>query len=55
TDSSHSKVFAYKSEIEEWLQEQTNCKEIQKKSIFENRWAVTGFVFVSALILIIFA
>jgi len=55
TDSSHSKVFAYKSEIEEWLQEQTNCKEIQKKSLFENKWAVTGFVFVSALILIIFA
>lgn len=55
TDSSHSKVFAYKPEIEEWLKEQTNCKEIQKKSIFENRWAVTGFVFVSALILIIFA
>ncbi|GAG02656.1 unnamed protein product, partial [marine sediment metagenome] len=50
-----SKVFAYKSEIEEWLQEQTNCKEIQKKSLFENRWAITGFVFVSALILIIFA
>lgn len=55
TDSSHSKVFAYKSEIEEWLQEQTNCKEFQKKSLFENRWAVTGMVLASALILIIFA
>lgn len=53
-NSPKSKVFAYKSEIDKWLQERSNCKEIQKKSIFENRLIVSGLVFASAFILIIF-
>ena len=50
-DSSRSKVFAYKLEIDEWLKEKTNHKEIQKKSFIEKRWAKVGLV--SAVVLLL--
>ena len=42
--SSRSKVFAYKSEIDEWLKERASVKEIQKKPLLENKWAVAGLM-----------
>jgi TolB-like protein len=50
-NSSRSKVFAYKSEIDEWLKERASNKEIQKKPLLENRWAVAGLM--SLFILVI--
>ena len=51
--SPRSKVFAYKSEIDEWLKEKANNKELQKPTFFENRRLVIGllssFVLLSAL------
>lgn len=53
--SSRSKVFAYKSEIDQWLKEKSNFKEIKKKSFLENRWAIIGLLSISILLAIIFA
>lgn len=50
-DSSRSKVFAYKSEIDEWLKEKTNHKEIRKKPFLEKKWPVIGLISAAALFL----
>ena len=41
-DSPRSKVFAYKSEIDEWLKEKTNHKKIRNQSFLEKRWRIFG-------------
>lgn len=47
--STRSKVFAYKSEIDQWLRERATGKGIEKKSFLENTRAIV--VVVSGLIL----
>ena len=42
--SSRSKVFAYKSEIDEWLKEKANNKELQKKTFLENKRLIVGLL-----------
>ncbi len=49
-DSPRSKVFAYKSEIEEWLKERANHKEIKKKPLIEKRRVF--IILVSAVVLL---
>jgi len=50
-DSSRSKVFAYKSEIDEWLKDKANHKELRKKSFIEKKWPLIGIV--SAVVLLL--
>ena len=50
-NSSRSKVFAYKSEIDVWIKERATVKEIQKKPLLENKWAVAGLMSLSTLII----
>ncbi len=50
-DSPRSKVFAYKSEIDEWLKDRANHKEIRKKSFIEKRWPLIGIA--SAVLLLL--
>lgn len=45
--SSRSKVFAYKSEIDQWLKQRAVKKEIEKKSLWENRWVIAGLLLLS--------
>jgi len=52
-DSSRSKVFAYKSEIDKWLKEKSNNIEIKKKSFLEKKWAKIGLISSLALLSII--
>lgn len=52
--SSRSKVFAYRSEIDQWLKEKTNSKEIHKKPLLENRRLIIGLLSSFALLSIIF-
>jgi len=54
-DSSRSKVFAYKSEIDEWLKEKKIHKEIRKKPFLEKKWAIIGLVSAVALIMAVSA
>ena len=49
-DSSRSKVFAYKAEIDEWLKGKTNLEEIQKRTFLKKRWAVISFVSILVLL-----
>jgi len=42
--SSRSKVFAYKSDIDEWLKEKANNKELQKKTFLENKRLIVGLL-----------
>jgi TolB-like protein/TPR repeat protein len=42
--SFRSKVFAYKYEIDQWLKEKANHKEIKEESSFKNKWILRGFV-----------
>ena len=53
-NSSHSKVFAYKSEIDQWLKKRANKKTF-KHYIKINRWTSYGliFVFVSFLSILV--
>ena len=53
--SSRSKVFAYKSEIDEWLREKANTRELKSLSFTENKWLVIGLISIFAFISIIFA
>jgi len=53
-DSSRSKVFAYKSEIDRWLKEKAGSKEIKKSSFLEKRWSIIGLISVLALLSTIF-
>lgn len=50
-DSPRSKVFAYKSEIDEWLKERANHKEIRKKPFMGKKWVIISLV--SAVVLIL--
>jgi TolB-like protein len=49
--SPRSKVFAYKSEIDEWMKEKSNHNGIRKKPFIERRWALTGLVTAVVLLL----
>jgi TolB-like protein len=53
--SPRSKVFAYPSEIDQWLKEKAKIKEIIKKSLLEKRWPIVGLVFCFALLSALFA
>jgi len=52
--SKRSKVFAYKSEICDWLKEKANSKEIQKKSFFVKNWVILGLVSSLTVISVVF-
>jgi TolB-like protein len=54
-DSPRSKVFAYKSEIDEWLKEKKIHKDIKKKPFLEKRWAIIGLVTVVTLVMAVSA
>ena len=53
-NSQHSKVFAYKSEIDQWLKEKTKNKEIKKTSFLQYRWSVISLISVVGLLSVIF-
>jgi TolB-like protein len=53
-NSQHSKVFAYKSEIDQWLKEKAESKEIKKKSLLEYRWSVISLISILGLLSVIF-
>ncbi len=53
--SSRSKVFAYKSDIDGWLKEKANNKELQKKTFLENRRLVVGLLSSFVILTAIFA
>ena len=53
-NSQHSKVFAYKSEIDQWLKEKAESKEIKKTSFLEYRWSVISLTSVLGLLSVIF-
>jgi TolB-like protein len=48
-DSTHSKVFAYKSEIDQWFKDRANNNKTPKQYILVNRW-----IFIGIAILFIF-
>lgn len=49
-DSSRPNVFAYKSEIDEWLKDKTNLEEMRRKTFLKKRWAIIGSVSILALV-----
>ena len=53
-NSRHSKVFAYKSEIDQWLEEKAESKEIKKTSFLVYRWSVISLISVLGLLSVIF-
>jgi len=53
-NSQHSKVFAYKSEIDQWLKEKAESKEIKKTSFLQYRWSVLSLISVLGLLSAIF-
>jgi TolB-like protein len=53
-NSRHSKVFAYKSEINQWLEEKAESKEIKKTSFLEYKWSVISLISVLGLLSVIF-
>jgi len=48
--SPRSKVFAYPSEIDQWLQEKANHKELEKRFFLRNRLILPGLVTALALL-----
>jgi len=54
-ESSRSKVFAYKSEIDEWLKQKAICKETKKKSFLEKKWAIISLISSLTGVLAVFA
>lgn len=54
SSSPRSKVFAYKSEIDQWLKDRTNGDILKKKPLLEKRWAVIGSTVASSLLALIF-
>ncbi len=50
-DSPRSKVFAYKSEIEEWLKERANHNGISQKPLKGKKWVIVGLVSVVVLLI----
>ncbi len=53
-NSQHSKVFAYKSEIDQWLKKKAESKEIKKTSFLEYKWSVISLISVLGLLSVIF-
>jgi len=53
-NSQHSKVFAYKSEIDQWLKEKAESKEIKKTSFLQYRWSVISLISVLGLLSVVF-
>jgi len=53
-NSQHSKVFAYKSEIDQWLKEKAESKEVKKTSFLQYRWSTIGLISVLGLLSVIF-
>jgi len=53
-NSQHSKVFAYKSEINQWLKEKAENKEIKKTSFLQYRWSIISLISVLGLLSVIF-
>jgi TolB-like protein len=49
-NSQHSKVFAYKSEIDEWLKEKARRKEIKKLAFLEDKRSIIGLISALALL-----
>ena len=54
-DSLRSNVFAYKSEIDKWLNEKANHIELKKRTSTKKKWVIPGLVSVTALLLIVSA
>lgn len=54
-DSPRSKVFAYKSEIDEWLKEKKIHKDFKKRAFLEKRWAIIGLAATVTLIMAVSA
>jgi len=53
-NSQHSKVFAYKSEIDQWLKEKAGSKGIKKTPFLQYRWSVISLISVLGLLSMIF-
>jgi len=53
-NSQHSKVFAYKSEIDQWLKEKAERKEIKKTSFLQYRWSIISLISALGLLSVIF-
>jgi len=53
-NSQHSKVFAYKSEIDQWLKEKAENKQIKKISLLKYRWSAISLISVLGLLSVIF-
>lgn len=54
-NSSRSKVFAYKSEIDEWLRERANNKPEAHPSIWKNKWLLAGTAVGFLILSVVFA
>lgn len=54
-NSSRSKVFAYKSDIDGWLEEKAGHKEIRRKPLLKKRWPIVGLAFIVVIVLIVIA
>ena len=54
-DSPRSKVFAYKSEIDEWLKEKKIHKDFKKRALLEKRGAIIGLAATVILIVAVSA
>jgi len=53
-NSQHSKVFAYKSEIDQWLKEKAGNKKVKKTSFLQYRWSAISLISVLGLLSVIF-
>ncbi len=53
-NSQHSKVFAYKSEIDQWLKEKAESKEVKKTSFLQYKWSAISLISALALLSVIF-
>lgn len=51
--SSRSKVFAYKSEIDQWLKERTRCQPLPGNGSYKKKWLIFGGLFCAVLLSII--
>lgn len=51
--SPRSKVFAYKTEIDEWMKEKANHNGNRKTPFLEKKWAIIGLVTAVVLLLVI--
>lgn len=54
TQSSRSKVFAYKSEIDQWRNELASSSNFKKKIFMENKWLWRGLAASGAVLILVF-